>query len=104
MSNVKYKDYSVYGHSFTVRFRRRYDLGCTAVDVEVLEQHTPRTGFVHRLIDFFKYNRYWHGLWLAGNEPLDDYALRLCKFVADGLEDEKDAEKFWNDIDEGVIL
>ncbi len=100
MENVKYKDYRIGNHLFTVRFSRRYDLGGPAVDVEVWEQHTPRTGFIHRLIDFFKYNRYWHGTWLAGDdETLEEYAIRLCDFVVNAMEDEKDAEKFWNDLD-----
>ena len=100
MENVKYKDYRIGSHLFTVRFSRRYDLGGPAVDVEVWEQHTPRTGFIHRLIDFFKYNRYWHGTWLAGDdETLEEYAIRLCDFVVNTMEDEKDAEKFWDDLD-----
>lgn len=99
MSDVKYKDYRIGKYLFTVRFQRRYDLDKFAVDVEVLEHHTPRTGFIYRLIDFFKYNRYWHGTWLAGDEPLENYAIRLCDFVVNTLEDKKDAENFWNNLD-----
>lgn len=99
MTNVKYKDYRIGKYLFTVRFQRRYDLGGPAVDVEVFEQHTPRTGFIHRLIDFFKYDRYWHGTWLAGDEPLENYAICLCDLVATTMEDEKDVEKFWDDLD-----
>lgn len=100
MKDVKYKDYQVRGHVFTVRFQRRYDMGGPAVDVEVFEQHTPRKWFIHRLIDFFKYNRYWSGMWLASDgETLEEYALRLCDFVVNAMEDEKNAEKFWDDLD-----
>lgn len=97
--NIKYKDYRIGNHLFTVCFRRQYDLGVPSVGVEVWEQHTPRTGFIHRLIDFFKYEHYWHGTWIAGDEPLEDYAIRLCDFVVNVMEDKKDAEKFWNDLD-----
>lgn len=99
MKDVKYKDYRIGKYIFTVRFQRRYDLGEPAVEVEVWEQHTPRTGFIHRLIDFFKYNRYWHGTWIAGDEPLKDYAIRLCDFVVNAMEEVEDAEKFWDDLD-----
>lgn len=99
MTNIKYKDYRIGKYLFTVRFQRRYDLGGPAVDVEVFEQHTPRKGFIYRLIDFFKYNRYWHGTWLAGDEPLENYAIRLCDLVATTMEEVKDAEKFWDDLD-----
>ena len=98
MENVKYKDYRIGRHLFTVRFQRRYDLFGPAVDVEVWEQHTPRKWFIHRLIDFFRYERYWHGTWLAGDEPLEDYAIRLCDCSVRQMEDEKDAEKFWDEI------
>ena len=99
MENVKYKDYRIGKYLFTVRFQRRYDLCGPAVDVEVWEQHTPRKGFIYRLIDFFKYSRYWHGTWLAGDEPLEDYAIRLCDFVVSAMKEVDDAEKFWNDLD-----
>lgn len=100
MSDVKYKDYRIGKYLFTVRFQRRYDLGEFAVDVEVFEQHTPRKWFIHRLIDFFKYDRYWSGIWLAGgSETLEEYAIRLCDFVVNAMEDKKNAEKFWNDLD-----
>ena len=100
MKDVKYKDYRIGKYIFTVRFQRRYDLWGPAVDVEVWEQHTPRTGCIHRLIDFFKYSRYWHGTWLADkDETLEEYAIRLCDFVDNAIEDERDAEKFWDDLD-----
>ena len=99
MENVKYKDYRIGKYLFTVQFIRRYDLGSPAVDVIVWEHHTPRKRFIHRLIDFFKYEHYWHGTWMAGDEPLEDYAIRLCDCVATTMEEVKDAEKFWDDLD-----
>jgi hypothetical protein len=99
MENVKYKDYRIGKYIFTVRFQRRYDRSGPVVNVEVWEQHTPRKGFIYRLIEFFKYNRYWYGIWFAGNEPLENYAIRLCNFVANAMKEVDDAEKFWNDLD-----
>jgi hypothetical protein len=100
MNDVKYKDYRIGKYLFTVRFQRRYDLGIPAVDVEVLEHHTPRTGFIHRLIDFFKYNRYWSGCYFVKNgETLDEYAIRCCNYVVNLFEEKIAAEKFWEDLD-----
>ena len=100
MTNVKYKDYRIGKYLFTVRFTRRYDLGVPAVDVEVFEQHTPRTGLIHRLIDFFKYDRYWSGCYFVGDdETLDEYAIRCCDHVVSVFEDVAKTEKFWDDLD-----
>ena len=99
MENVKYKDYRIGKYLFTVQFIRRYDLGSPAVDVIVWEHHTPRKHFIHRVIDFFKYEHYWWGTWLASSdETLEEYAIRLCDFVVNAMENEKNAEKFWNDL------
>ena len=100
MKDIKYKDYHFGEYVFTVRFQRRYDLGEPAVDVEVFEQHTPRKGLIHRLIDFFKYNRYWNGTWMpCDGETLEEYALRLCDFVVNAMEEVENVEKFWDDLD-----
>jgi len=99
MENVKYKDYRIGKYLFTVRFQRRYDLDEFAVDVEVWEQHIQRTGLIHRLIDFFKYNRYWHGIWMANHaETLEEYAIHLCNCVVNTMEEVKNAEKCWDDL------
>lgn len=100
MKNVKYKDYRIGKYLFTVRFCLRYDLGVPCVDVEVWEQHTPRTGFIHRLIDFFKYEHYWNGCYFIDeDETLDAYAVRCCDHVVSVLESVKATAKFWNDLD-----
>lgn len=97
--NVKYKDYRIGEHVFTVQFTRRYDLGVGAVDVVVWEFHTPRSRLLQRLIDFFKYNSYWHGTWFVGDEmTLDEYAIHLCDTIVSSWHDEEEAEKFWNEL------
>lgn len=100
MKDIKYKDYRIGKYIFTVRFQRRHDLGRHAIDVEVWEQHTPRTGFIYRLIDFFKYEHYWRSTWLVcDDETLEEYTIRLCNFVVNAMEDEINAKKFWDDLD-----
>ena len=100
MNDVKYKDYRIGKYLFTVQFTRRYDLLVPAVDVVVWEHHTPRKSFIHRLIDFFKYDSYWTGCHFIGDgETLDEYAIRCCDHVVNLFEEKIAAEKFWEDLD-----
>lgn len=101
MKDVKYKDYRIGKYIFTVRFQLRYDLLIKpCVDVEVWEQHTPHTGFISHLIDFFKYKNYWSGYYFADkDEALDDYVIQCCNLVINDLESTKATIKFWDDLD-----
>lgn len=98
--NVKYKNYRIGPHLFTVQFIRFGDPDFPCVQVKVWEHHSPRNSFIHRLIDFFKYDCYtystWHNPYDDGD--LDDFAIHLCGDVVARWTVQEKSQKIWDNL------
>lgn len=101
IENYKFKDYTVKGHTFTVRFEKRKDIFGYYVDVVIYEQYPHPTTRWERLKMAWKYNplssyNYWRG-----NEydiTIDKYVEDKCSHLVWKQEHENFVERQWDEV------
>lgn len=102
MKNIKYKDYRIGKHVFTVKLTHLPHGGvCSndSVKVEIMEWHTPPRNFWERITESWKYylNSWVWDPYVTG-ASLDYFCISYCDYEASKKADSEKFQKEWAEV------
>lgn len=97
----KYKNYTVQGKVFTVKFEKYQDsLFGDMIDISIYEEHSPATSFSKKLVQFFTLNcfRKYTFIPIFSSSTINDSVIQEIELLISEWQDEKNFKQEWENL------
>lgn len=97
----KYKNYTVQGKVFTVKFEKYQDsLFGDMIDISIYEEHIPATTFNKKLIQFFTLKDFgtYTFIPLFSSSTINDFVIQKIELLISEWQNEKNFKQEWENL------
>lgn len=97
----KYKNYTVQGKVFTVKFEKYQDcLFGDMVDISIYEEHTPAITFSKKLVQFFTLNCFGVYTFIPAfsSSTINDFVIQKIELLISEWQNEKNFKQEWKNL------
>lgn len=98
---TKYKNYTVQGRIFTVKFEKYQDsLFGDIIDISIYKEHIPATAFNKKFIQFFTLNCFgtYTFIPIFSSSTINDFVIQKIEFLISEWQNEKNFKQEWENL------